>query len=201
MRTDRILLAALAAGAMTSQAAAQVPQSTYTKAGEKDCKTVEQSKPKDEMPWSVQSCPGRAGLVVRISDADLRQTVSVGRSIAAAAKERAAEQSFGPFNHAHGTIEWRASGGKPYAIIQRWSLADAEDTGADGKPREFGLLVVTRLGAGMVCHIAYVDAAANPDANALARKAADEKARTFDCAKGEAAIVGKPGRATRLAKP
>ena len=45
--------------------------------------------------------------------------------------------------------------------------------------------VVTRLGRGGVCHVGHVDALANPDADALARKIADERARTFRCILGE----------------
>jgi len=50
---------------------------------------------------------------------------------------------------------------------------------------------VTKLAPGATCHIAYVDALANPDANDLARKAADEKASDFDCDKDEPEFVGK----------
>ncbi len=52
------------------------------------------------------------------------------------------------------------------------------------------MLVVTQLKPGATCHVAYVDARANPDADELARKAADESARDFDCA-GEPGFVGK----------
>jgi hypothetical protein len=49
-----------------------------------------------------------------------------------------------------------------------------------------------------VCHVAYVDAKANPDANELARKAADELARDFQCGKNQVKIVGQSGRAVEL---
>ena len=61
------------------------------------------------------------------------------------------------------------------------------------------MLVVTRLPPGAVCHIAYIDVAANANANELARKAADT-ARSFDCAKDKVRIEGTPGRATELAQ-
>ena len=41
-----------------------------------------------------------------------------------AAKEPAAEVWFGPFNSSEHTVEWRAADGKPFAIIQRWHIAD-----------------------------------------------------------------------------
>jgi hypothetical protein len=44
-----------------------------------------------------------------------------------------------------------------------------------------------------------VDVHANAIANALARKAADEQARDFDC-KNPPIVIGKSGRAIELAK-
>jgi hypothetical protein len=59
--------------------------------------------------------------------------------------------------------------------------------------------VVTRLPPGEVCHVAYVDVEANPNANELARKAADETARSFNCSKDEVKVFGASGRAVELA--
>jgi hypothetical protein len=58
---------------------------------------------------------------------------------------------------------------------------------------------VTRLPPGAVCHVAYIDGIANPDANDLARKAADETARGFDCGKDKVKAFGQSGRAVELA--
>jgi hypothetical protein len=60
------------------------------------------------------------------------------------------------------------------------------------------MLVVTRLPPGAVCHVAYIDVKANPNANELARKAADELARDFHCGKDEVKVIGERGRATEL---
>ena len=182
-------------------AAAQAAQSQYTSTAEKACKTHSRSKRSEEMPWVELSCAGHGGYVVRLSDADLRMTVSAGRTIAAAAKEPAAEKNFGPFNRAHDTVEWRSIAGKPFAIIQRWSLSDSDNTTPSGRPAEVGMMVVTRLPPGPVCHVAYIAAKENPDHNALARQTADEKAAAFRCGTDKIMIVGKPGRATELAAP
>jgi hypothetical protein len=93
------------------------------------------------------------------------------------------------------------AGNKPFAIIQRWLIADNADRDAKDRPRDKAMLAVTRLPPGAVCHVAYVDVAANPNANELARKAADELARDFQCGKDEVRIVGTGGRAVELAKP
>jgi hypothetical protein len=136
---------------------------------------------------------------VLIAEDDLREIVSVGRNRKAAAEEPAAKVWFGPFNSSENTIEWRAAGAKPFAIIQRWHIADGTDPDKQGRPNTKAMLVVTRLPPGPVCHVAYVDAIANPTANELARKAADDFARSFTCGKDEVKIVGTRGRAVELA--
>lgn len=177
--------------------------SAYTSAAEKDCRVVRaDAKESDkEGESSTSVCLGKDGLIVLISEGDLRQTVSVGRNRNAAGKEPAVQQSFGPFNSAGDTVEWRMAAGKPFAIIQRWRLADSDDESKDGRPRSKPLLVVTRLPPGPVCHVAYVDAAANPNANELARQAADDSARGFVCDKDQVKVAGVKGRAIELALP
>jgi hypothetical protein len=44
-----------------------------------------------------------------------------------------------------------------------------------------------------VCHVGYVDALANHDADALARKIADERARAFRCGTDKPVILGETG--------
>ncbi|MGE0698546.1 MAG: hypothetical protein AB7O57_05570, partial [Hyphomicrobiaceae bacterium] len=75
------------------------------------------------------------------------------------------------------TLEWRfvKRDGKvmPYATIQRYFTRN--DTGAGE------VLVVTKVTATEDCHVAYIDALADPQAIALARQVADRDARAFDC--------------------
>jgi len=177
---------------------AQTFSSSYTSTAPKDCRTV--GKPSAEDGSTTQVCPGKAGLVVLITEGDLRETVSVGRTREAAAKEPAAETWFGPFNSTARTVEWRAIEGKPFAIIQRWLIADINDEDKTGKPTNKPMLAVTRLPPGPVCHVAYVDGQANRNANEVARQAADEFARDFKCAKDEVKVVGEKGAAVSLVK-
>ncbi|SEN10443.1 hypothetical protein [Bradyrhizobium sp. OK095] len=192
-----ICLAVLLACLNSGNADAQSLGSTYTSTAPKDCRQI--GKPSELDGSTRRVCPGKAGLVVLISEDDLREIVSVGHNRRAAAEEPAAQVWFGPFNSSETTIEWRAAGARPFAIIQRWHIADSTDPDKQGRPNTKAMLVVTRLPPGPVCHVAYVDAIANPNANELARKAADDFARGFACGKDEVKIIGTRGRAVELA--
>jgi hypothetical protein len=193
-----LAFAAGAASGPISTANAQAFSSSYTSTAPRDCRMI--GKPSELDGSTSRVCPGKAGLVVSISEDDLRETVSVGRNRAAAAKEPAAQSWFGPFNSTTNTVEWRAIDGKPFAIIQRWHIADNSDPDKEGRPTAKPMLAVTRLPPGEVCHVAYVDAQANANPNELARKAADELARNFQCGKDEVHVIGETGRASTMAK-
>jgi hypothetical protein len=196
----RVTFATLVLAALTtaSWANAQTISSQYSSTAPKDCRMI--GKPSEFDGSTTRLCPGKAGLSVLIAEDDLRETVSVGRSRIAAAKEPAAQVWFEPFNSSLPTVEWRMAAGKPFAIIQRWLIADNADRDAKDRPRDKAMLAVTRLPPGPVCHVAYVDVAANPNANELARKTADELARDFQCGKDEVKVIGANGRAVELAK-
>jgi hypothetical protein len=180
-----------------SSASAQTFSSRYTSTAPKNCRVTSAGTGVDDS--TIRTCPGKGGLVVLISEDDLRETVSVGRNRAAARKEPAAGVWFGPFNSTEHTVEWRAVNGKPFAIIQRWHIADNGDEDKNGRPIAKPMLAVTRLPPGQVCHVAYIDAQANPKANELARKAADEFARDFKCGEDEVKVIGETGKAVGLA--
>ena len=182
---------------LISPAKAQLFGSSYTSTAPGDCRVSGAGNGVDDSATRV--CPGKAGLVVLVSEDDLRETVSVGRNRATAAGEPAAEAWFGPFSSTTTTVEWRALDRKPFAIIQRWHLADNSDEDKDGRPVAKPMLAVTRLPPGAVCHVAYVDVKTNSNANELARKAADEIARDFKCGKDEVKVIGVSGRAVELA--
>jgi hypothetical protein len=186
-----------ASAGLVLQSNAETIGSSYTSTAPKDCRVRSAGNGVDDS--TIRVCPGKDGLVVVISEDDLRETVSVGRNRLGASKEPAAQTWFGPFNSTTNTIEWRAANGRPYAIIQRWHIADNADQDKDGRPIAKPMLAVTRLSPGPVCHVAYIDVQANPNANELARKAADEIARHFKCGKDEVKTVGNSGRAVELA--
>lgn len=196
------LLAGVCAG-LAGTASGQTAQniSSYTSTAEKDCRLIRAGSADDG--GGTRICRGPAGLVVVVSEGDLRETVTVGRNRKAADNEPAAQERFGPFNSTTPTIEWRQPGKDkpPFAMIQRWHIADVEDEGKDGRPIAKQLLVVTRLPPGAVCRVAYVDVKANSAANDLAREAADTLARDFKCGTDKVKVVGASGRAVELARP
>jgi hypothetical protein len=184
--------------AMVLQSNAETIASSYTSTAPKDCRVKSAGNGVDDSTTRV--CPGKNGLIVLIAEDDLRETVSIGRNRLGASREPAAQTWFGPFNSTTNTVEWRSANGRPYAIIQRWHIADTDDEDKKtGRPIAKPMLAVTRLSPGPVCHVAYVDAQTNPDANELARKAADEIARDFRCGKDKVKTIGNSGRAVELA--
>lgn len=132
------------------------------------------------------ACPGYKGFPVMVQEGDLRFSLSYGFS---PEKNSAGFQTLPPFNNLGGKLEWRLSNAKgyffPIATIVRYHTADPESGENKGQ-----VLVVSQIKEGNSCHIAYVDALANTDANELARAAAD-KAGNFDCANDEPEVIGK----------
>ncbi|ATN36333.1 hypothetical protein ACO34A_21320 [Rhizobium sp. ACO-34A] len=164
--------------------------STYTDLDLDKCKTVAS----DDM-GAIMLCSGYKDYQVHFAEGDLRQSVFYG-PLDKKWQEQGFE-SFEPFNHVGAKIEWRLDGsGKPFAAILRWFL---ENVGPEGEPTEASTgqaLVVSRVAQredGLGCVVGYVDALANPNANEIARKIADEEARNFAGGHQEAVWHGKRG--------
>jgi hypothetical protein len=168
-------------------AAANPVKSLYTTVELKSCKPVKRAKAGEG--WH---CEGLPGYPVYVAEGDLRQFVSTGKD---AEHRRAATQTLGPFNTIfengtqRATIEWRfdrrASGPIPYATIVRYH------TSRQG--RRGDVLVISKVTPQETCHVGYIDALANADAIALARRIADEEARSFDC-RQEPRTIGQQGK-------
>jgi len=181
VKAGRAALMAAGFASLAGTASAQTVISTYTDIDLDTCTVV--SADDFGATWA---CPGYKGIPVMIGEGDLRFFVSYGLT---STTERAAEQTLPPFNRLGPRIEWRignvAGAITPFATILRFFVARP-----DGEEGEGQVLVVTKLGPGATCHVAYVDALANSNANELARKAADESAQDFDCA-NEPDIIGE----------
>jgi len=196
LTSPSLALTMLLGAGLAAQAATPIVVSAYSSTAAANCWITGPGRVEDS-PTRV--CRGKATLVVLVNKDDARETISVGRDQDDAEKQPAAQTSFGPFKQALAGIEWRIAGGNPFAIIQRWRIADKVKP-MSGDPDTKPLLVVSRLPPGAVCPVAYVDAAANPDADELARKAADETARNFTCGKDQVKILGAGGRAADLTR-
>lgn len=170
--------AALAALALTVPAEAAF-ESAYTDIDLNDCLLLEA----DDFGASW-ACPGYRGYPMLVSEGDLRFSIRYGFNI----DDEPGGETLGPFNELGPRIEWRLSDASgrwlPIATIVRYHTANPETGENEGQ-----ILVVTQLVEGATCHIAYVDAIANDNANALAREAADEMAGNTDCG-GEPEIIG-----------
>ena len=178
-------------------------ESRYTSIAEAQCRKFDVVKIANTEYGASRVCAGRGDYKVFIHEQDLRETLTVGRTIKQASKEPAAHDHYGAFNHYEDTIEWRSGkDGLPYALIAGWSFADNENVDPTGRPNSARLLVVFRLPPGPVCKVAYIDRAADSDADALARTAADEIARNFKSATDKVQVIGTLGPAiSNMAPP
>jgi len=181
-------LLGLALSAASAPAYAQLFVSSYTDLKFPDCTVIAT----DDF-GSTWACPGLKGFPVMVRESQRSFRLSYGLTSTA---EKAAEQTLPVENQPAEEIEWRVANAegsyKPFAtIVKFFTKPEAE---GETKPGE--VLVVTKIAPDATCHVAYVDAIANPDAEQLAQKAADEKARDFDC-KNEPEIIGKFAAWTR----
>jgi hypothetical protein len=165
-------------------------ESAYTKLDLAKCQG-EPPNPDDPVAGGTWWCEGYGGMPVRVAEGDLRFLVSYGAN---AAEEPAAGETLPAFNTIGATLEWRLerdrSNGSlhPIATILRYFT----DSGTGEKGQ---VLVVTKLGGpGQVCHIGYVDALLNRDANVVARQVAEQVAAGFVCGTHQAGYYGVVGQ-------
>jgi hypothetical protein len=172
----RTALIPLILSSLAIAAKAQEITSAYTDLDLDRCEKIDEAR-EGEGEWTQWRCKGYDGIEVRVSEDDLRFSVSLGPN---AENQCAARQTFNKFNSLGPRIEWRIAAGKPFATILRWYQS------ADGEKTNW--LVISKYDGRQSCQVAYVDPAL-PDANAVARRKADEKAQGFDCAKDKPEIV------------
>jgi hypothetical protein len=178
----RAAVAVLIVLAAALPAAAAENTSVYTRLDLAKCRELPPD-PDDPLAGGEWLCPGLGAITVHVEVNDERTYVSYG---AGATDAVAAGETLPPFNSIGETLEWRLDpAGQPFATILRFHTTPAE------APKG-STLVVTRLGDG-VCHVGYVDAVANPDANEIARAVADYFAAGFRCGVDKAVDYGVDG--------
>ncbi|MFT4096552.1 MAG: hypothetical protein QM651_05475 [Rhodoblastus sp.] len=159
-----ILIAGLI-GALAAERAAAA-ESAYTKFDWEKCR-----KTAAEDDVVIRRCNGPDGVAVHINNGADAAFVSFG------AKGVRGETQLGEFYFPKDTVEWRRSGGKPFAAILRYDIGKAI-----GGPFRSALVVYKLEGSASSCIVAILDSA-RPDANARARTLADEAAPKFSCGK------------------
>ncbi len=172
-----ILLVALAFTLFAWPSSATEIESVYTKLDLDQCKDVTPEEIKDN--GAVLICPGYGGIDVRVAEGDLRIFVSYGPN---AADQTAAYETLPQFNSIGETLEWRVrQGGRQAQAVRHHPPLQV------GRRRQEGLdAVVTKLGTDDACHMAYVEATNNPQANEAARAIADKEAASFVCKQDKA---------------
>jgi hypothetical protein len=183
MRHGWIASGAAALMTLLSVAAAQAqnPESLYTELLKGRCKFISIDEETNEE--QVKRCPGHGGAQVLTRASHTNVYLSFRWSKRHTAEGVLSGWSLGD------KVEWRgvrsSKGFVPYATIVRVITRNLE-TAAGGAH----VLAVVRMDARTACLAAAVEVAANPDANALAREAADTFARTFDCQKDKPRAFG-----------
>lgn len=176
-------LAAMAIISMTAPGSVLAQQnrnilSTYTKWNIETCHIIE----KDEVS-KVHSCPGKAGIVIKLFNDPDSLTLSFGKeenTRAEIAGKITSEWHWeSSFIFAKNTVEWRGykarSGTTPFAAIVRYDIGK----GVGGPFRQ--KLVVYRIQNDRISCIAAKIDAHQPNANQLARDAADKAGASFRC--------------------
>jgi hypothetical protein len=189
--TKVVLISALTAAALASFAQAEAPVTTsrYVKFDLEHCALVEKS---EEGASSVRHCRDPSGFEFFVAEDDLRYSIGYGPQ---GREQRSFHQSLAPFNTINTTLELRQRAGAkgPHASILRYYTEGIIDD-ETGRLRQRGeILVVTKIDGAKACHLALIDAVANPDANRLAQEAAD-KGDGFNCETDEPKRLGKTGK-------
>ena len=136
---------------------------------------------------SVMRCQGADRHEVILGDYHLRMQLHyVGSDLTDRyhAQEGRASEGFAEFNHVHDVVEWRRrkvdGAMEPFATIHRWFVQLEQP----GGPSEHPMLLVQTVASAPgeeSCIVGYVDAHANPNANEIAKRVADEVAPRFEC--------------------
>ena len=151
--------------------------SAYTKYNLDKCKRLSASV---EESFGSFACKGYGGFEIYFAEGDLRTFTAYGAN---GFEHCSAQQTFGHFNTATPTVEWRLEDGKPFAAIQRWHVSDLDDASITTS-----WLGVTKIEKGNSCRVAIINGSL-PHANEKARNAADTLARGFNCQKDTALVI------------
>lgn len=175
--------------AVALSSAPALAESVYTKLELDACPAVEKLE-----EGGVWRCNGWGGYPIEFSEGDLRQSLFIGHLGPWAKKGH--WESFQPFNHFGGTIEWIVEGKIAKAAIARFIIENSNADGEVDRASRGEILVIFKVGQkgeGEACTVGYVDARTNPGPNELARKVAVAEVSKFKCRVDEAKWYGIKG--------
>ncbi|MBN4051767.1 hypothetical protein JYT24_00650 [Parvibaculum lavamentivorans] len=205
MKWIGILGGSLWAAAFLGFAQAMENTSRYSDLDFAVCEIVEEDS---EFGFVQMKCPGAYGYDVYAAEADLRIYLSF-KPEGFVAKDSSDPdegdmeeadgigQTLPPFNTLGPKLEWRAAnvaGAEPFATIVRYHYQTMDEEGGSGNGQ---VLVISRFRAGESCHVGYLDALANSNANQMAREFADTFANDGTCPEGAVPVLGAGGEAFR----
>ena len=196
MKKMSVLVAVSLAMASFLAASVLAATSAYTDIDLEKCKTISEPSDDDTGDFVMMECKGYRDYIVLFKEGDLRQSTYFGYLDPKIIDE--AFESFGRFNHIGAKVEWRLdAGGRPFAAILRYYIENPDEaTGVPDKAHEGQVLVISRVGRPddkRGCVVGYIDALANPDANEMARKVADEMVTGFQCGVKTPEFIGVKG--------
>lgn len=186
---------------IAAPATAQVIESVYTNLDtETDCTWTVSEFAEEAAQGGAAVCDGLDGYPVYLGADDARMSIQFGQLSDSAIDW----DGFANFNYVNDVVEWRLHDGKPVAAIIRWFVTPWQSEGTFTPPGDTQILVVMSVADPDLpedkrssCHVAYIDALANENANVLARQMAFLAASNFQCGVDEAIYVGKVGELVR----
>ncbi len=183
-----------------------------------DFATCEIVQENSDFGFVQMKCPGAYGYDVYVTEADLRLYLSYKREgwntvsevpddgaqtdvsqLADTYEASDIGQTLPPFNTLGLKLEWRVANtdeeADPFATIVRYNYQMPDDKGGfvDGQ-----ILVVSRFRSGASCHVAYIDALANVNANLMAREVADKFFKGGTCPDARVPVLGLGGEGFRF---
>ncbi|WP_163833941.1 hypothetical protein [Spartinivicinus ruber] len=148
-------------------------QSHYTSIDEQHCKTLELDNHS-----SVQSCQGFANIVVKVTDFDLRQSITLvqnNREFPLHFSDTVSSS----FSELGSKVEWRYQGNNPDQVVSMIARLNVSDNSEQpGKVKSY--LVVSKILADQACVVGKIPPQQDGSQNTKARQLAD-KAATLDC--------------------
>lgn len=160
-------------GAGRDTAAGGEISSVYSPLDEAQCRVTEMD---EESGSSTSRCPGVAGHVLNVHDGDARVSIDVVTPDGRVHELNYWSVVTGAFSNVGPRAEWRVRGQgsrtRPLALIVRVNAS--EHVEEDGSNRRVSYLAVAKITARQICVTDRIPPV--PDANTLARRAADSSA-------------------------